>query len=181
MAGYILLILAGLCLLLWLALPLVFPRRVAGLPHGEVVYSGHDSRAESLHAPGFGLSGKPDYVVRQGEELVPVEPKSGRASKKLYDSVRMQVIAQALLVEAEFGKRPTHGLVKYPTRTYRVDVTPQDVARLEEALQVMRHARETGMAPDAPTPRHLCPTCTREACPKRAGDRQAARSTRPTS
>jgi len=79
----------------------------------------------------------------------------------------MQVIAQALPVEAEFGARPAFGYVQYPGRTYKVGVRPQSVARLEEALEVMRLARETGEAPDGPPSWFYCPTCPRTGCPKR--------------
>ncbi len=171
MIGSALLTLAGLCLVLWLVFRLVIPRRVAGLPPGEVVYTGHERQAKLLRAPQYNLSGKPDYVVRQGKEFTPVDLKSGAAPKKLHESDRMQVIAQALLVEAEFGTRPAYALVQYPGRTYKVNVRPQSIARLEEALLVMREARETGTAPDVPPSWFFCPTCPRTECPKRIRSR----------
>jgi CRISPR/Cas system-associated exonuclease Cas4 (RecB family) len=171
MVGSILLTLAGLCLVLWFVFRLVIPRRVAGLPPGEVVYTGNEKQAKLLRAPQYNLLGKPDYVVRQGKEFIPGELKSGTAPKKLHDSDRMQVIAQALLVEAEFGTRPAFAFVQYPGRTYKVNVRPQSIARLEEALLVMCEARETGTAPDVPPSWFYCPTCPRTACPKRVRSR----------
>jgi len=167
MVGPLLLALAAVCLVLWLVFRFGTPRRVAGLPPGEVVYAGNERQAKLLHAPQYNLLGKPDYVVRQGKEFIPVELKSGTAPKKLYESDRMQVIAQALLVEAEFGTRPAFAFVQYPGRTYKVNVRPQGVARLEEALRVMREARETGTEPDVPPSWFFCPTCPRTECPKR--------------
>jgi CRISPR-associated protein Cas4 len=171
MVGSVLLALATVCLVLWLVFGRGVTRRVVGLPPGEVVYTGHEKQAKLLRAPQYNLSGKPDYVVRQGKEFTPVDLKSGAAPKKLYESDRMQVIAQALLVEAEFGTRPAYALVQYPGRTYKVSVRPQSVARLEEALEVMRLARETGTAPDVPPSWFYCPTCPRTGCPKRVKDR----------
>jgi CRISPR-associated protein Cas4 len=171
MVGTVLLALAAVCLVLWLAFGFAVPRRVAGLPAGEVVYAGHEKQAKLLRAPQYSLLGKPDYIVRQGKEYIPVELKSGTAPKKLYESDRMQVIAQALLVEAEFGTRPAYAFVQYPGRTYKVNVRPRSIARLEEALWVMREARETGTAPDVPPSWFLCPTCPCTECPKRARSR----------
>lgn len=170
MAGHVLLIIAALCVLLWLIFRLVIPRRVAGLPPGEVAYAGNERRARLLRAPGYGLAGKPDYVVRQGKEFIPVELKSGIAPGKLHDSDRMQVIAQALLVEAEFGTLPSFAYVCYPGRTYKVNVRSQSIARLEKALGVMREARETGVMRDVPPAWFHCPTCPRTTCSKRVGD-----------
>ena len=171
MIGSILLALAAVCFVLWLVFGRWGPRRVAGLPPGEVVYAGHERPAKLLRVSQYGLIGKPDYVVKQGREFTPVELKSGAAPRKLHESDRMQVIAQALLVEAEFGTRPTFCYVQYPGRTYKVSVRPQTVARLEEALEVMRLARETGTAPDVPPSWFYCPTCPRTGCPKRVKGR----------
>jgi CRISPR-associated exonuclease Cas4 len=133
-----------------------------------VVYAGNARQVRLLTAPEHGLSGRPDYVIKQGEDLIPVELKSGAAPKKSYDSDRMQVIAQALLVEAEFGTRPAFGLVQYPGKTFRVSVRPQSVTRLLDAVRLMREARATGLMPDVPPSWFYCPTCTRTTCPKRA-------------
>jgi CRISPR-associated protein Cas4 len=171
MIGSVLLALAAVCLVLWLVFGRGVTRRVAGLPPGEVVYAGNEKQAKLLRAPQYNLLGKPDYVVRQGKEFVPVELKSGTAPKKLHDSDRMQVIAQALLVEAEFGTRPAFAFVQYPGRTYKVNVRPRSIARLEEALLVMREARETGTAPDVPPSWFYCPACPRTQCPKRVRSR----------
>jgi len=173
MVGSVLLALAVVCFVLWLIFWFRFPRRVAGLPPGEVVYAGNERAAKLLRAPRYGLVGKPDYVVRQNREHVPVELKSGTPPKKLHDSDRMQVVAHALLVEAEFGARPTFALVQYLGRTYRVQVRPQSVARLEEALWVMREARETGTAPDVSPSWFFCPSCPRTECPRRVKGRKS--------
>jgi CRISPR/Cas system-associated exonuclease Cas4 (RecB family) len=171
MIGQVLLALAVVCFVLWLVFGYGTPRRVAGLPPGEVVYAGNERQARLLRAPQYNLLGKPDYVVKQGKEFIPVELKSGIAPRKLHESDRMQVIAQSLLVEAEFGRRPAYAFVQYPGRTYKVNVRPKSVARLEGALLVMREARESGTAPDVPPSWFFCPSCPRTECPKRARGR----------
>ncbi len=168
MAGYVFLVLAAACVLLWLLFGRGFGRRPAGMPDGEVVYCGHrEPGSRLLHAPNHHLAGKPDYIVKQGDEFTPVEVKSGPRPKKLYRSDRMQLTAQALLVEAEFGKRPARGYVLYPDRAFDVAIRPKDIDRLTEALQIMRKARETKRIPDAYPSWFLCPTCPNVRCPKR--------------
>ena len=43
---------------------------------GEVIYSDYGAVDEVLVSHRHGLTGKPDYIRREGEELIPVERKS---------------------------------------------------------------------------------------------------------
>jgi hypothetical protein len=52
-----------------------------------------------------GLTGKPDYILREGEELIPVEHKSRLMSAAgAYEGEILQLAAYCLLVEERFGK-----------------------------------------------------------------------------
>jgi len=107
-------------------------RARSGLPRGEVVYAdtGDWMASEPLYAPRYRLSGKPDYVVRAGHALIPVEVKPGRRATEPYDGDVMQLAAYCLLVEETSGKRPPYGLLRYAEQTFRI---PYD-QRLYEAL-----------------------------------------------
>jgi CRISPR-associated exonuclease Cas4 len=83
-----------------------------------------------LFDPVAGLTGKPDYLVKKGRAVVPVEVKSGRTPEAPYDAHIYQLAAYCLLVEREYGVRPPYGIIHYPTHTFAVDYT----AGLESAL-----------------------------------------------
>lgn len=56
-------------------------QKSAGLPGGKVVYS--DTRDwgsvdKPFYDPMLGLTGKPDYVIKKGNQLIPVEVKSSQ-------------------------------------------------------------------------------------------------------
>lgn len=116
--------------LLWLA------RRgqaQSGLPQGRVVYSdtgGWGRLERPLFSREFALTGKPDYLVADGSDLIPVEVKSGPAPAQPYPSHILQLAAYCLLVEECYRRRPPYGVIKYADRTFEVDYTPE----LEEAL-----------------------------------------------
>jgi CRISPR-associated protein Cas4 len=159
---------AWLCLLWWIILCSSARKQLTGLPPGKIIYRGIDEhKARILRAPKYSLSGIPDYVIKQDDEFIPIEIKSSIAPKKLYDSDRMQVVAQALLVEAEFGKRPTRAFVQYPNRTFIIKIESKYVSKLEEAIQLMKRSKATGRIPDVYPSWYLCPTCPRTNCPKR--------------
>jgi CRISPR-associated exonuclease Cas4 len=117
-------------------------RAQAGLPGGRVIYS--DTRAwgkleQPLFSGDLGLAGKPDYLVRHGETIIPVEVKSGRTPEAPYDSHIFQVAAYCLLVEKTYGKRPPYGIIHYPKRDFAVDYTPQlESAALDYLAEIKR-------------------------------------------
>lgn len=97
-------------------------RAHSGLPKGQVIYAdtGRWERCDPLYAPRYKLSGKPDYLVRAGREIIPVEVKPGRRAREPYASDVMQLLAYCLLVEETQGRRPSHGLLRYEEQTFRI-------------------------------------------------------------
>jgi CRISPR-associated exonuclease Cas4 len=146
-------------------------RKSVGLPGGKIVYSDtgvRDEVAEALYDPIWNLTGKPDYLVRQKQDVIPVEVKSGRTPGAPYDSHIFQVAAYCLLVEQVLGVRPSHGIIQYPQRKFRVDYTRE----LEEALKVLleeirTHSRKKQVNRSHDI-RERCVACGfRKVCPER--------------
>jgi CRISPR-associated exonuclease Cas4 len=133
----ILLLLLGLILLL-----LVWRRQKAsGVPGGRIIYT--DARGwgpveKPLYDPELGLTGKPDYIVEQGKQVIPVEVKSRRAPEGPYDSHIFQLAAYCRLVDVVYGKRPPYGILKYANRTFAIDYTPELEASLFKLLTELR-------------------------------------------
>jgi CRISPR-associated exonuclease Cas4 len=132
--------LLALAILVWLLARLVRGR--TGLPTGEVVYSdtGGWSRVERpLFSAALQLSGKPDYLVRQRQAVIPVEVKSGQAPPGgPHPGHRFQLAAYCALVTEAYGRRPEYGLIQYADRTLTVQFTRQLEAELRALLDDMR-------------------------------------------
>jgi CRISPR-associated exonuclease Cas4 len=125
----ILLLILGL-LLIWQAGK---QRQATGLPGGEVIYT--DTRRwgeveKPLYDKILDLTGRPDYLVEQDEMVIPVEVKSSRVTQSPYDSHIFQLAAYCYLVHQTYKIRPTHGILHYPNRTYRIPYSNE----LENAL-----------------------------------------------
>jgi CRISPR-associated exonuclease Cas4 len=86
------------------------------------------------------LTGKPDYLVQQGREIIPVEVKSSIAP---VDGPRrshvLQLAAYCLLIEEAYRQKPKYGIVKYADRMFAVDYTESLRAALLEVMATMRH------------------------------------------
>ena len=141
--------LLAIALAYWLWQRVRAARARAGLPDGEVAYADTRrwARGKLLYSPQYGLSGKPDYMLRLGGETIPVEVKPGRAAGDPYASDVMQLVAYCLLVEECLGTRPSHGLLRYAERTFRI---PYDDGLREELLGILDAMRHCAEAPDVP-------------------------------
>lgn len=117
-------------------------QKEAGLPGGRVIYT--DTRAwgapleKPLYDSKLGLTGKPDYLVEQKGQIIPIEVKSGRAPESPYDSHIFQLAAYCLLVDKTYNRRPPYGIIHYPSRTFAVDYTAVLESALLDLLAEMR-------------------------------------------
>ncbi len=164
----VLLILAGL-LVFWLA------RRAqaeAGLPAGRVIYSdtrGWQSIEKPLFSRTYRLTGKPDYLVQQGRDIIPVEVKSARApSDGPHRGHVLQLAAYCLLIEEAYRQRPKYGIVKYADRMFAVDYTEALHTALLDVIAAMRDDLAHGTAQRSHNEAARCMKCGyRHACRER--------------
>jgi CRISPR-associated exonuclease Cas4 len=136
-------------------------QRASGLPAGRVIYVDHSKWGaveQPLYDAELGLVGKPDYLVAQNQQIIPVEVKSSRVSAAPYDAHIFQLVAYCLLVERHFGKRPPYGILKYPNRTLAIDYTPELENRLLELLAQMRVQERR---PETPRSHNSAARCSR--------------------
>jgi CRISPR-associated exonuclease Cas4 len=117
-------------------------QRASGLPAGQIIYA-DTSKWRHAERPLFSrqhqLAGKPDYLVREGRAIIPVEVKSSRAPA---DGPRhghvLQLAAYCLLVEETERVRPAYGIIKYADQAFRVDNTSELRRALDDTLNAMR-------------------------------------------
>lgn len=163
------LLLLGLALLLfWQASR---SQRRLGLPSGRIIYS-DTSRwrpvEQPLYDPALGLTGRPDYIIEQGGQLIPVEVKSSRVAAVPYDSHIFQLAAYCLLIERSTGKRPPYGILHYPNHTFAVDYTPALEQELLHLLDEVRQQEKRKEVPRSHQEPGRCRSCGfRQICDQR--------------
>lgn len=116
-------------------------RAELGLPPGEVVYQDTLARLdETLFSRRYRLAGRPDYLLRDGDWLIPVEVKTGRAPNYPYPGQVMQCVAYCMLVEEHFGVRPPYGIILFEQsgKQFYIDFTSEAEGTLVETLHAMR-------------------------------------------
>ncbi len=117
-------------------------RTEAGLPvRAQVIYSdtgGWERVDKPLFSRRYLLTGKPDYIVWDGEARIPIEVKPNRTSAEPRPGDVLQLMAYGMLIEEEWGTTPPYGLLKYRDRVFRVEFTEDLESRLVETLEEMR-------------------------------------------
>ncbi|PKO15255.1 MAG: CRISPR-associated protein Cas4 [Chloroflexi bacterium HGW-Chloroflexi-10] len=122
-------------------------RQESGVPNGRIIYSDPElwGKAEK---PFFDvetqLTGKPDYLVKQDDFLIPVEVKSSFAPTEPYASHVYQLLAYCFLVERASGVRPPYGILQYRNRTFAIDYTDEQKGALLELLEEIRADERIG-------------------------------------
>ncbi|MDY7078697.1 MAG: Dna2/Cas4 domain-containing protein [Chloroflexota bacterium] len=132
--------------LLWLAQR---GRAISGLPQGRVIYTdtgGWNRLERPLFSREFLLTGKPDYLVADGGDVIPVEVKSNQAPAQPYPSHILQLAAYCLLVEECYRRRPPYGIIKYADRAFEVDYTRELEDELLATLDDVRADLADGSA-----------------------------------
>ncbi len=143
-------------------------RAQSGLPEGRVIYNDTGAwqrNEQSLYSPTYRIIGKPDYLVREGDAIVPVEVKSSPAPTQPWAGHILQLAAYCLLVEEVFEARVAYGIIQYADKRFAVDYTPELKSELLSTVNAMRQALEAGDAHRSHHDAGRCARCgVREAC-----------------
>jgi len=143
----------------------------SGLPAGRVIYAdtGAWARPEKpLYDPASGLTGKPDYLVRERGVTIPVEVKSSWAPETPYWGHILQLACYCWLVEKTSNQRPPYGILHYRNRTFAIDYTAELEAELVAILEELRQRERRGDAERSHDEPARCARCGyRSICDQR--------------
>jgi CRISPR-associated exonuclease Cas4 len=134
---------------------------------GKIEYIDMDE-SKVFKSDRYGLSGRPDYVIKLADNIIPVEEKRGRTPQGPLFSHVLQVAAYCLLIEDTMGKAPPYGLLKYPEREDEVEYNEDLKKVLVEKLEEMRTIARTGDAHRNHDRPGKCRNCSRkDVCPEK--------------
>ncbi len=134
---------------------------------GEIEYIDIDD-SKVFKSERYGLSGRPDYVIKLEAGLIPVEEKKGRTPRGPLFSHIIQVAAYCMLIEDVTGNAPPYGLLKYPEHDHEIEYNEDLKALVLEKLAEMRRLLETEECHRNHERPGKCVSCSRrEVCPER--------------
>ena len=136
MTGYLVAGLAAIALALLLVSRWL--RAASGVPEGGIAYQDSGPDSPLMDSARYGLVGKPDYLVRAREGVVPVEVKPSRRDGQAHRSDILQVAAYCLLVEDTQASFGGYGVLRIGRTSHRVRFTDDLRAELLGTLEEMR-------------------------------------------
>lgn len=116
----------------------------------------------------YGLSGRPDAVLLEGDVHIPVEVKTGRTPRGPLFSHILQIASYCLLMEEEYGKAPPYGVIRYGDGSHDIEYN-DDLKRLVlQKMGEMRACIAKGEAHRNHNRPGKCLHCSRRSvCPER--------------
>ena len=134
---------------------------------GTILYvDGENSRL--LRSEKYGLTGRPDYILEVGDELVPVELKTGRKPRGPLFSHVIQVSAYCMLVEDAMNRKVSHGILRYGDVEHEIDLDDDMRDLVIGKLAEMREESRTGDVHRNHQREGKCRSCSRrDKCPER--------------
>jgi CRISPR-associated exonuclease Cas4 len=117
-------------------------RETLRMPVGTTIYPSRQERHGTLlYSQRHRLMGRPDFLIRNNDTIIPVEVKTGATPRQPYLGHIMQLIAYCVLVEENFHVRPAHGVIRYPQQEFEIAFTTEYELELESILGEMREKR----------------------------------------
>ena len=136
---------------------------------GKVLYVGTDDQ-RMLISERYKLTGRPDYILMIGNELIPVDLKTGRQPRGPLFSHILQIGAYCLLLSDESGKRVSRGILKYGDVEHEIEFDDELENLLLGKLAEMRRLMKSGDVHRNHNRVGKCVGCSRrENCPERLG------------
>ncbi len=99
-------------------------RKKMNLPEGEIIYVDLENGSSELFvSKKYGLSGRPDHIIKKDGFYIPVELKTGRTPRGPLFSHIVQIGAYCTIMEDVSGRAPPYGIIKYPERSFEIEYT----------------------------------------------------------
>jgi CRISPR-associated exonuclease Cas4 len=134
---------------------------------GKIEYIDVDD-SRMFRSERYGISGRPDYIVKLGDQLIPVEAKKGRTPQGPLFSHIIQVAAYCLLLEDSTGIPPPYGLIRYPAHEFQIDYNEDMKNLLLRKVQEIKKVTESHVVHRNHNRPGKCRSCSRKGiCPEK--------------
>lgn len=146
-------------------------RQEIQMPIGTPIYQDSQEQPGTiLYSKKYRLKGKPDFLLKEHELIIPVEAKTGKTPRSPYIGHIMQLIAYCVLVEETYGVRPPYGFIRYPAQQFRIEFTQEREQILSHILADMQAKITTEDVHRSHNNLKVCASCGfREWCDERLG------------
>lgn len=126
-----------------------------GILRNERIYQDTEKTpGEILYARTIPLIGKPDYLIKHNNTIIPIEVKTGKTPKSPYANHIMQMMAYCYLVEEQYGIKPPGGYIHYPNREFHIAYTHEARESVKKLVRELMYYKKTNTEFSCTHPEH---------------------------
>jgi CRISPR-associated exonuclease Cas4 len=127
---------------------------------GKITYSDLNIPAKPLFSYRYRIAGKPDYIVENNNQYIPVEVKTGSHSLPQKNHV-LQLAAYCQLVEETYKSFVPYGVLVYnKSKQYKIPFNPNLRFELEHSIKDMRYILQTELPTRNHNDQNKCRNCS---------------------
>lgn len=130
------------CIVALSTLYFLYKRKYGSLLSEKVYIDTDEAPGPTLYSNTLPLMGRPDYLIKEGDTILPVEVKTGKTPTEPYENHVMQLMAYCYLVEENYG-RPKGGILKYPDQEFKLVFTDEAKKAVIDTVLEIQNSRET--------------------------------------
>ena len=138
------------------------------IQQGTITYSDLNKPAKALFSKKYKIAGKPDYIVKQNKNYLPVELKTGKHAEPQKNHI-LQLAAYCQLLEENYGGFVPYGILVYNNSyQYKIPFDPMLRFELENTITKMRQYMISGKSIPNHNDSRRCISCSmRKYCNKK--------------
>ena len=113
------------------------------IPKGSLIYSDLITPEKPFFSHTYRLAGKPDYILKQGHHVIPIERKTGSVTAPKHHHI-LQLAAYCLLLEEFYNDTIPYGILVYDNEQFPVSFDAGLRTELLTTMTEMRTILATG-------------------------------------
>lgn len=116
-------------------------RKRTGISFNRVKFQDSDASGVVLYSDKYGICGKPDYVIKERGQLVPMELKP--TANKVYDSHLVQLFTYCLLVEENFGVKVNYGIIRNQRGNHQISFGDKERGYIQGIIKTVKKSYQS--------------------------------------
>lgn len=112
---------------------------------GKITYQDLNKPAKPFFSKRYGITGKPDYIIKKNNYFIPIEVKTGVYDRPQKNHI-LQLIAYCHLLEENSGRFVPYGMLVYSDISeHKIPFDPKIRFEFESTIKNMRQIMKTGI------------------------------------
>ncbi len=130
---------------------------------GKILYTDLNKPATPFFSTKYGITGKPDYIIKEKSRYIPIELKFSNKNQPQKNHI-FQIAGYCHLLEENYGSFVPYGIIVYNNKyQFKIPFNPQIRYELESTIKDMRGLLKNGKITRNHSDFYKCKNCSMKA------------------